>query len=207
MAFSLGGLFGGASSKGGGGGIGGLVGGPTTYLLSKWLSPKIGPSVAGSKPKATTMPDPYANMSKVLPGLSGINAKVSADENALLSGQLSPGTVGAVQDYAARMGLSQGVPGSEFALYGGVRDIGRLAEQQVQQGLADYSDLTRSIYETQTLSPTLQSAIDTYNKQIAAAPNPVAAMQWAQENARVNQMANTVGDAFSSLGDSAAFLA
>lgn len=186
-------------------GAGSLVGAPTTYFMSKWLSPSPTAQNVGTKPQATTMPDPYANLSKVMPGLGQSNALAGQDLNAMLSGRLSPDTVNQIQDYAARMGMTQtGTAGAPFNLYGGAADIGKTSQALMQQGMADYSPIMNTISGTQTLSPALQAEIDTYNKQIAAAPDPVAAAKFAIAMAQIQQLSQGVGSGFSSLGDMAA---
>lgn len=164
-------------------------------LIGKALNPSPSAASVGTRPLPTTMPDPFASLSSVYPGLSQQNALASNDINSLLSGNLSPGTVNSIQDFAARMGMNQtGTTGAPFNLYGGAADIGRTSQQLQQQGLQDYGSILGTIFNTQTLSPQLQAMIDTYNKQIAAAPDPVAAAKYAMDLYQMNQISQGLGD-------------
>jgi hypothetical protein len=56
---------------------------------------------------------------------------------------------------------------------------------------------------TQTLSDQLEAWIKTYNEQIGHAADPVEAAKFAIKMANINQVANGVGEGFTSLGDTA----
>jgi hypothetical protein len=139
-----------------------------------------GSSIFGSVPAQLPMPNPYKDLSAVYPNLSGTNAQASAAILSKLKGQLSPDTVSAINDAAARFGVASGMPGSGLAHNRTLRDLGLTSEQEQQQGLADYASLIPAISGTQTVRPETQFGINETNSINAAAPNPTAANTYAQ---------------------------
>lgn len=139
-----------------------------------------GHSAFGSVPNATPLPDPFGNLSSVYPNLTATNTAVSGDIMNELKGVLSPETVANIQDNAASFGVSSGMPGSDFAGYKGLRSLGLTTEGLQQQGLKDYNSTIPTIFGTQTLNPQLQSEIEAYNNQLAAAPDPKLAAEREQ---------------------------
>jgi hypothetical protein len=137
----------------------------------------------GGVPGALGLPDPSADLAAHYPNLSGATSQASADVLAKLRGELSPETQNAIQDAAARFGVTSGMPGftpGSLAGNRGLRDIGLNAEAQTQQGLQDYNALTSNISNTQTVNPALQASIAEQNAINASAPNPAAAQTYAQ---------------------------
>lgn len=136
--------------------------------------------VFGRRPTPLTPPDPYSDLSKVYPNLSGTNAQLSSDVLSKLKGELSPATVNAIQDAAARFGITSGMPGSGLQWNKSLRDIGLTSEQVQQQGIQDYTNVVPTISRTQTLDPALQTEIGTQNALWASGPDPAAAGTYAQ---------------------------
>lgn len=144
-------------------------------------SPTAGADVFGSRPQPVAMPDPYEDLSRVYPNLSGTNAQVSSDVLSQLRGELSPETVNAIRDSAATFGVSSGMPGSGLAGASGLRNLGLTMQGVQQQGLQNYGSLVPVISGTQTVRPETQADINTQNAVWAAAPDPVAAGNYAQQ--------------------------
>jgi hypothetical protein len=145
-----------------------------------------GSGAFGSVPGALSLPNPYADLSSVYPNLAGTNAAMSNTISAQLGGQLSPGTLSAMQDYEAQFAAGSGMPGTNARpgtlMYNrGVRDIGTTAEAQVQAGQKAYNQTIPTISGTQTVSPALQTEIAGQNALNASAPNPTAANSYAQQ--------------------------
>src|SRR5438105_11043555 len=74
--------------------------------------PMPGQGPFGSVPGLIQPPDPFGDLSRVLPGLGGTNAAAMGDINAQLGGQLSPGTLKQMQDYEAQYAAGAGMPGA-----------------------------------------------------------------------------------------------
>ena len=138
----------------------------------------------GTVPKDISMPDPYADLSKVYPNLSASNAATSADILSQLQGQLSPETINAIRNSAAAFGVSSGLPGSQFAGQSGLTQLGLNVENMQNQGIQNYMNALSGIKSTQTVSPETQSNVNTQNAIWAAAPDPKLA---AEEQQRLFQ--------------------
>lgn len=144
-------------------------------------TPQSGQGAFGMVPGALSLPNPAGDLAAQLPGLPGLNATASQDLQSKLGGTLSPGTMNALKNAAATMGVSSGMPGSQLSwnsLYG---NIAGASEAQQQQGLQDYSSLIPTVSGTQTVSPALQSQIAGTNASNAAAPNPTASASYAEQ--------------------------
>lgn len=144
-------------------------------------SPQAGAGTFGAVPGAIGMPNPSADLASVYPNLSGTNRAISGNIMSGLMGQLSPGTVNAIQNATAAWGLSNGIPGSGLQQNVGATQIGKTSEALQQQALQNYNQTVPTISSTQTVSPTLQTEIAATNAQNAAAPNPTASASYAQE--------------------------
>lgn len=144
----------------------------------------------GTKVAPTPMPNPYGDLSKIYPNLSGTNAQVSSDILSKLQGQLSPGTIAAIQNASAQFGVGSGMPGSGLSMQRSLRDIGLTSEQEQQQGIQDYNSTLPTVSSTQTVAPVLQANINSQNAMNAAAPDPAAAASYAQQlyNKYLNRM-------------------
>lgn len=128
----------------------------------------------GQKPGMLAQPSPYKDLSSVYPNLSASNQAVSGDILSKLKGDLSPETINAIQDNAARFGIDSGMPGSGLQWNKSLRDIGQTTEQEQQQGIQDYNSTIPTVSKTQTESPELEAQIAELNAMIAASPDPVA---------------------------------
>lgn len=139
-----------------------------------------GSSIFGSNVPNIPMPQPFQDLSGVYPNLSGTNAAVSASILSKLGGNLSPATINAIQDNAARFGVQSGMPGSGLSRNLSLRDLGLTSEQVQQQGIQDYGSIIPAISGTQTVNPATQIALNETNAVNSAAPNPTAANTYAQ---------------------------
>lgn len=164
----------------GAGGAGTAAATPGSSAFNPNPAPHGGVGVFGAVPGQLGLPDPYGDLSAHLPGLANLNAGASGVVQSQLSGELSPETQAAIQDAAARFGISSGMPGSGLVGYRTARDFGLTAMQLQQQGLQNYGPLIGAISSTQTLNPALQNEIASQNAINAAAPDPSQAGSYAK---------------------------
>ena len=165
---------------------------PSTVNFPAPSSASVGSNVA-----QVPLANPYNDLTSV-PGMSTLgttNTSALGDINSMLAGQLSPGTVNAIQNYAATRGISGGMPGANIFQNLGAQSIGQTAEGLEQQGIQDYPSFVGSVSSTQTNSPALQFQAGMTNAQNAAAPNPTAAASYAQQiyNAMLQQSQRASG--------------
>ena len=140
-----------------------------------------GSAVFGSRVGQVGMPDPFSDLSAVYPNLSETNAAVSGNIMSQLKGELSPGTISAIQDAAATFGVSSGMPGSGLQWNRALRDIGLTSNQVQQQGMQNYGSMLPVFSGTQTVNPETQFGINFQNAVSRAAPDPTAAGNYALE--------------------------
>jgi hypothetical protein len=126
-------------------------------------------------PGAVGLPNPAADLGALYPNLSGANEQVSKNVMSELRGDLSPETLNAIQDAAATYGVTSGMPGSQLAAFGGLRNLGRTVADTQRAGLQDYLASVTGISNTQTVKPELQTQIAQQNAVWSAAPDPEAA--------------------------------
>lgn len=137
-------------------------------------------NIFGTRVGQVPIPSPFSDLSSVYPNLSQTNAQVSSDVLSRLKGQLSPETINAIQDNAARFGVQSGMPGSGLQRNLTLRDLGLQTEALQQQGLQDYASIVPTISQTQTLRPESQFEFNLQNAVNRAAPDPGAAATYAQ---------------------------
>lgn len=148
-------------------------------------APTSGQGPFGAVPGAVGLPDPYGDLSKVFPALSGANAAVGTNLLSGLGGQLAPGTLKMMQDLEAQQAVGGGMPGTNMrggTLFGNrsVRDLGLTAEQVKNQAMQQYTSLIPTIKGTQTVSPGEQTALAQWNAINRAAPDPTQAASYAE---------------------------
>lgn len=108
-------------------------------------------------PTATTV-NPTGNarflsaMEDIYPDLDKARTQSSSNILSELKGELSPETINAIQDEAARFGVTSGMPLSQLAGYKGLRSLGLSTEATQQQGLQDYLNTIKGY--SGTLTPT-----------------------------------------------------
>lgn len=134
----------------------------------------------GSVPGNLGLPDPFGDLSKVAPGLGGVNQNLLTNLTANSLGIVSPGTRNALQltnaQNATRSGM--GISGlSDQALFGNIADYSNKLQQQAVQ---DYNTLIPTLSRTQTVDPALQTEIANTNAIRGAAPSPTAAANYAK---------------------------
>ena len=139
----------------------------------------------GSNVSPINMPNPSADLSAQLPGLSGLNSQLSGVIGSELSGSISPGTMGLLNNAAAARGVSLGQPNSPISGQIGLNLLGTTSEAQQQAGVNNYNSTIPTVSGTQTVSPALQTEVNTQNAVSAAAPNPTDAAN--QELSLLNQ--------------------
>lgn len=130
--------------------------------------------------------DPFDDLSKVVPGLSGLNSAASSAIMSKLRGQLSPETQAMLQDDAARYAAGSGMPGAN-AIPGtvpfnrGQRNLGRRVEDVQTQGLQLLNPFIQSTSSTQTVNPALEFERNLQNALNLSSPEPSAAGSHAEE--------------------------
>lgn len=135
----------------------------------------------GTKVDQVPMPNPFSDLSSVYPNLSNTNAQLSSNVMSALKGQLSPETIAAIQDNAARFGVQSGMPGSGLQRNLTLRDLGLATEARQDQGAQQYGSLIPVISGTQTVRPETQFNVNLQNAVNRAAPDPGAAASYAQQ--------------------------
>lgn len=102
-----------------------------------------------------------ANFSALYPSLSATQGQVSDNTLSRLRGELSPQTLNAIQDTAARFGISSGMPlgggGNTVTGNFGRKLVGQTVEGLQSQGLQDYLNTLKSY--SGTLMPTTGEVI------------------------------------------------
>lgn len=135
-------------------------------------SPRSGVNAYGMVPGSTSLPNPFNDLASIYPNLSGANSQISQNIMSELRGELSPEVVNNVRDNAAVFGVTSGMPGSQFANFRGLKNIGLETANLQGKGLQDYLAAITGIKGTQTVSPDSQIALSQSNAQLAAAPDP-----------------------------------
>lgn len=128
---------------------------------------------------ATDIPDVYSQLSDVYPNLSATNTAASNAVLSDLTGTLSNTTANAIQDAAARYGITSGMGSSGLSKNLSLRDLGLTVEGQKEKGLSDYNSLVSNISKTQTVSPETQIDVSKSNATLSASANPQDATTYA----------------------------
>ncbi len=133
----------------------------------------------GKVPGNLGLPDPYGDLSSVIPKLGSLDKTASNDILSNLEAKLSPATTNALQNASATFGVSSGMPGSGLSwnqLYGNIAGSST-AEQAL--GLQQLNPFISNTSGTQTVSPSLQTQIAGTNASNEASPNPGASASYA----------------------------
>ncbi len=160
---------------------GGAATDPTAYSATP--SPQSGTNAFGAVPGSLGIPNPAADLSAQVPGLSGLNQGASDLISDELTGGLSPETLNALRNSNASWAAASGMPGSPFSynrLFGNVINA---SEDRRRRGLEDYNRTIPTISGTQTVSPALKTQIASENALNAAAPNPRARANYSESHA------------------------
>lgn len=152
--------------------------------------PQAGSGAFGAVPGSLGLPQPYENLSGVVPNLGALNKTASGDILSNLQGTLSPATEHALQTASATFGTASGMPGSGLSynsLYG---NIAGASEGQQAQGLQQYNSFIPTASGTQTVPPGLQTQIAGTNASNAAAPDPSQSASYSEQlfNQYLNQL-------------------
>lgn len=140
-----------------------------------------GSGAFGSVPGAIGAPPSiYQQLQDNVPNYSALTKSATGNIGNELSGSLSSGTLNLLQNKAASMGQSSGMPGSGFSGNNLLESLGLTSENLAQQGLTDYNTFTGTAGSQQS-DPNLLASIATQNAVDASAPNPQAAQSYAQQ--------------------------
>jgi len=134
-------------------------------------SPQSGSGFFGAVPGTVGLPNPYQDLSHVVPNLSGINADLSGQIASDLSGQVSPSVLAAVNSAANGAGIDT----SHLDLTNPIGTLGTSPEALQTQGMRDYSSILPIVSSTQTVSPNVEAQLAEFNAQNAAKSNSNAA--------------------------------
>jgi len=154
---------------------------PVNPVFTSNPQPQTGTGPFGQVPGPIGVPDVYGNLQKPVPILPQLNSAAAADILSNLHGELSPATQAAIQDAAARFGISSGMPGSGLARNKSLRDIGLTSEQIQAQGLQQLNPFLSTVSGTQTVRPETQIGLAETNAINASAPNPQAQSSYAEQ--------------------------
>ena len=136
----------------------------------------------GAVPGNLGLPDPFGDLSKVAPGLGGVNQNLLTNLTSESLGQISPGTRNALQLAAAQRGVGAGMgPFSGLSTNDLFGNIAGFSEGLQNRAAQQYASLIPTMSGTQTVTPALQTDIANRNATMAAAPNPTAAASYARQ--------------------------
>lgn len=159
---------------------------------------QYGSGTYGAVAGATTSPSPSYDLSTVYPNLTKSNEQASANILSGLQGNLSTSTINAIQDAAARYGISSGMGTSGLSKNLSLRDLGLNSEAVQSKALSDYNTLLGTTSKTQTVSPETQIALSQSNNALAAQANPQDATTYALD--LYNQYLNSTKSAAGGTG-------
>lgn len=114
----------------------------------------VNPPAAAAPPSAPSY-SPFqfqSNFSTIYPNAGATQSTVAGNTLNRLRGELSPETLSAIQDHAARFGLGAGIPGSGVSNAYGRKLLGQTVEGLQSQGLQDYLNTLKTY--SGTLMPT-----------------------------------------------------
>ena len=152
-----------------------------TYNPQASFSPTNNSTATGTNIPQIPLPDPAAALGSQIPGLTGLNTDISSLLGTELSGGVSPSTMNLLQNKAATLGVTSGMPGSGFQNSDLLESLGLTSEGQQQAGVNNYASLIPTISGTQTLNPALQQEGNLQNAVDSAAPNPASAASEEQQ--------------------------
>ncbi len=128
------------------------------------------------------LPDPFGDLSKVAPGLAGVNKNLLGNLTSNSLGIISPGTRNALQLAASQRGVASGMgPNSGLSTNDLFGNIAGFSEGLQKQAVQDYNSLIPTMSKTQTVDPALQTEIANTNALRGAAPSPTAAANYAKQ--------------------------
>lgn len=154
---------------------------------------QTGSGTYGAVAGATATPNVYGDLASVYPNLGKTQGTASGNILSELQGNLSSGTINAIQDAAARFGINSGMGSSGLSHNLSLRDLGLTSENVQQQGLTDFNNLLGTVSKTETVSPETQIALSQSNNALAAQANPQDATNYALS--LYNQYLNTLSGA------------
>lgn len=142
--------------------------------------------IYGTRVGQIPLPDPYDDLSRIIPGLPGLNAAGGAAILNKLKGQLSPETLAMMQNHQASTAARSGMPGANVIpgslnYNRSLRDIGRTVEDTQSKGVSELLPFLQTLSSTQTVNPALQYERNLQNALNIASPEPAAAGGHAEE--------------------------
>jgi hypothetical protein len=137
--------------------------GASTYSVNPGT--QSGSGAFGNVPGQLSLPDPYADLAGVFPTLPQANNVIGQNVLQELSGNLSPGTLSALNQMQGQLGQSGALNTSPMSL-------GTTDTQLENLGLGQYEGVLPTVAQTQTVNPALETEIAQTNAVDSAAPNP-----------------------------------
>jgi hypothetical protein len=164
----------------------------STYNVSP--TPTAGTNAFGLVPGQTALPPSiWDELNQNVPNYGALTSSATGDISSMLGGQISPTTQSNIWNSAAARGVSLGQPDSPISDEIGLGLTGQTSEGLQQQGVGDYNTLTGTLGSEQQ-NPALMADISQSNANLAAAPSPEAAANYAQSlYQQYMQMMNPAG--------------
>jgi hypothetical protein len=142
--------------------------------------PTTGSGAFGSVPGTTAMPPSvWEQLNQNIPNYSAMTNSATGNISDMLAGKISPATSQNIWNSAAARGVSLGQPNSQIGNMIGLNLTGQTTEGLQQQGLQDYNTFTGTAGSLQQ-NPSLMAEISQSNANLAAAPSPEAAANYAK---------------------------
>jgi hypothetical protein len=129
----------------------------------------IGDTYTGGGSPGGGTPYNYSSTSSTSSGIPELRPKVVSNLNTALSGELPEDVVTQIRNRAAEFGVASGMPGSEFAGYQGLRNLG-------------LTSLDRMQHAEDLLTPGYQQ----HNQTTYSPGSPADAMAWTNHSNEVN---------------------
>lgn len=140
--------------------------------MPKYVAPSggyIGDTYTGGGSPGGGTPYNYSSTSSTSSGIPELRPKVVSNLNTALSGELPEDVVTQIRNRAAEFGVASGMPGSEFAGYQGLRNLG-------------LTSLDRMQHAEDLLAPGYQQ----HNQSTYSPGSPADAMAWTNHSNEVN---------------------
>jgi hypothetical protein len=140
-------------------------------------TPQAGQGAYGKVAGSTGVPPSiWQEILAANPDMAGLMSQAGGAIKSELAGQVSPQTMGLLQNQAASRGVSLGQPNSDISNMIGLNLLGTTSEGLQKQGLTDYNTFLSGMGSTQ-IDPRLTSDIAQQNALLASAPDPEKAAQ------------------------------
>ncbi len=147
--------------------------GPTGFNINP--TPHTGQGPYGLVPGPIQYPTtPYAEATKIAPGIVGLTPDVIAQIQSQVSGEFTPQEENNLWDVANRYGVQSGMPGAQLWSNKFMGNVVGARQDRIQKGIQNYGAIVTELGKM-GVDPALAAQIAAHNAQLAAAPDPKAA--------------------------------